>query len=62
MRPFNPTDPNAQWYPILAKDQGTLVDSEMIKGMLEKFSLTEQEFRNAYNAHYELRQPKSKSA
>lgn len=56
-RPFNPNDPDALWFPILAMDQGTLVDSEMIKALLEKFHKTEQEFRDAYNAHYRLVPP-----
>lgn len=56
-RPFNPNDPNAKWFPILAMDQGTLVDSEMIKALLEKFEQTEQEFKNAYNAHNRLVPP-----
>jgi len=56
-RPFNPSDPDARWFPILAMDQGTLVDSEMIKALLDKFGRTEQEFRDAYNFHYQLRAP-----
>jgi len=36
------------------------VDSEAITGMLGKFKLTEQQFRDAYNAHYNLKPPQEK--
>jgi hypothetical protein len=52
-RHHNPADPEALIYPITARNQ-TTVDSEAISGMLDKFNLTEQQFRDAYNAHYNL--------
>ena len=52
-RQHNPSDPEALIYPISARDQST-IDSEAISGMLDKFNLTEQQFRDAYNAHYSL--------
>ena len=52
-RHHNPSDPEALIYPITARNQ-TTVDSEAISGMLDKFNLTEQQFRDAYNAHYNL--------
>jgi len=52
-RQHNPSDPEALIYPISARDQ-SIVDSEAINGMLDKFNLTEQQFRDAYNAHYNL--------
>jgi len=30
------------------------VDREAIEGMLDKFNMTHQQFRDAYNAHYNL--------
>jgi hypothetical protein len=53
-RHHNPSDPESLQYPISAGDQGTIVDCEAIEGMLEKFNMTQQEFRDAYNAHYNL--------
>jgi hypothetical protein len=32
-----------------------MVDCEAIEGMLDKFNMTQQEFRDAYNAHYNLK-------
>jgi hypothetical protein len=52
-RQHTPSDPEALIYPITARNQ-TTVDSEAILGMLDKFNLTEQQFRDAYNAHYNL--------
>jgi hypothetical protein len=52
-RHHNPSDPEALIYPITARNQ-TVVESEAINGMLDKFNLTEQHFRDAYNAHYNL--------
>jgi len=53
-RPHNPSDPESLQYPISARDQGTIVDREAIEGMLDKFNMTHQQFRDAYNAHYNL--------
>jgi hypothetical protein len=53
-RPHNPSDPESLQYPISARDQGTTVDSEAIEGMLDKFNMTQQQFRDAYNTHYNL--------
>lgn len=53
-RHHNPSDPEALQYPITARDQGTTVDCEAIEGMLDKFNITQQDFRDAYNKHYNL--------
>jgi hypothetical protein len=53
-RPHNPSDPESLQYPISARDQGTTVDCEAIEGMLDKFNMTHQQFRDAYNSHYNL--------
>ncbi|MGA9804690.1 MAG: hypothetical protein WBQ46_15705 [Terriglobales bacterium] len=59
-RNHNPSDPESLSFPISARDQGTVVDSEAIIGMLGKFKLTAQTFRDAYNAYYNLNPPQEK--
>jgi hypothetical protein len=53
----NPADPSPQVYPIFAREQGTIVGHEQIEGLLEEFGITQQEFRDAFNAFYELVPP-----
>ena len=37
-----PADPDALWYPISARNQGSVVDSESIEGLLDKSEITRQ--------------------
>ena len=53
----NPADPFPQVYPIIAREQGTIVGHEQIQGLLEEFGIKQQEFRDAFNAFYELVPP-----
>jgi hypothetical protein len=50
----NPSDPEFRPYPIIAREQGTIVGHEQIEGLLEEFGIKQQEFRDAFNAFYEL--------
>lgn len=56
---YDPADPNATRYPIMADDAGTWVDSESIEGMLEAFEITQQQFKDAYNKLYEFKSPEN---
>jgi hypothetical protein len=52
----SPATPGTKTYPLHSIEGGTSIDGEQIKGMLESFDKTEQDFRDAYNAHYNLTQ------
>jgi hypothetical protein len=43
----HPNDPEAQFYPIRAREQGTIVGSEDIGGLMEEFGFDNQDFRDA---------------
>lgn len=55
----HPADPTPLTYPILAREQGTLVGYEQIYGLLECFNVDIQQFRDAYNTYYKLSPPES---
>lgn|SRR5580692_7390789 len=55
LRNQNPLDPQPLVYPIFAREQGTVVGYEQIKGLLEYFGFTAQQFRDAYNTFYGLK-------
>jgi len=53
----NPLDPEFRSYPIIAREQGTIVGHEQIVGLLKEFTIDPQKFRDAFNAFYELSPP-----
>jgi hypothetical protein len=53
----NPLDPEFRPYPIIAREQGTMVGHEQIEALLEEFGMELQRFRDAFNAFYELVPP-----
>jgi hypothetical protein len=53
----SPDDPQPKTYPILAREQGTIVGYEQIDGLLKYFLLSAQKFKDAYNAMYNLAPP-----
>lgn len=54
---YNPSDPHSRRFPIILRDQGTMVDAEAIREMLGIFERTEQDFRDAYNDILNFSQP-----
>jgi hypothetical protein len=53
----NPADPQPPIFPIIAREEGTVVGYEEITALLGYFSLDIQKFRDGYNAYYELSPP-----
>jgi hypothetical protein len=41
----SPADPSPQIYPVIAREQGTIVGHEDIEGLLEEFGIKQQDFR-----------------
>ena len=50
----NALDPDFQSYPIIAREQGTIVGHEQIEGLFDEFEIPIQRFRDACNLFYEL--------
>ncbi len=48
----NPADPDLQTWPIIAREQGTVVGHEDIEGLLDEFGISHQRFRDGCNAFY----------
>ena len=48
----NPADPEFRPFPIIAREQGTIVGHEQIKGLLSEFGILDQQFRDACNSFY----------
>jgi len=53
----NTLDPDFHSYPIIAREQGTIVGHEQIEELFAEFNLPIQQFRDACNAFYKLAPP-----
>lgn len=62
VRNQNPDDPQPLIYPVMAREQGTIIGREQIIGLLQYFTLKEEKLRYAYNTWYELSPPTAAAA
>jgi hypothetical protein len=53
----HPSDPEPVTYPILAREQGTLVGCEQIHTLLDRFGLSIEKFKESYNCVFGLSAP-----
>jgi hypothetical protein len=48
----NPADPDFQSYPVVAREQGTMVGREQIEGLFDEFTIARERFLEACNLFY----------